>query len=287
MDLAAHRQDVARGLRTLEAALARLVDALAHRPGFKSTETAQSTTEAVQQICNAYSSLDYGMQDEIGSSPVCLGVAGVSPDVLKRAEVVNTAKAAFRALCTPLNRMRTRVPVKGDDGPTKAIPVIRAILRNIQRSDLNLLAAYRKIPLLGAPPVTITYTRARTRAVYRKSIDELYELLAPLESPAAASDRARLETLPPFENYLAVTKAHYDNIRANITYARLDARGRGRVQMAAELPLLYTAGRYSGPPDIRYPDAATEGADHPRRSRQGELQAAPFLQSIPAYRYLG
>jgi hypothetical protein len=36
----------------------------------------------------------------------------------------------------------------------KAIPVIRVILRNIQRSDLNLLAAYRKIPILGAPPMT-------------------------------------------------------------------------------------------------------------------------------------
>lgn len=34
------------------------------------------------------------------------------------------------------------------------------ILRNIQRSDLNLLAAYRKIPILGAAPTTITYTRA-------------------------------------------------------------------------------------------------------------------------------
>ena len=36
--------------------------------------------------------------------------------------------------------------------PTKAIPVIKVILRNIQRSDLNLLAAYRKIPILSAPP---------------------------------------------------------------------------------------------------------------------------------------
>jgi hypothetical protein len=77
--------------------------------------------------------------------------------------------------------------------PTKAISVIRVILRNIQR-DLNLLAAYRKIPILGAPPVSITYTRARTRAVYRNSIDELYEMLNTMEGPAAA-DRAR----PPIQ----------------------------------------------------------------------------------------
>jgi hypothetical protein len=42
-----------------------------------------------------------------------------------------------------------RVPVKGDDGPTKAIPVI---LRNIQRSDLSLLAAYPPNSLCSIPP---------------------------------------------------------------------------------------------------------------------------------------
>jgi hypothetical protein len=33
------------------------------------------------------------------------------------------------------------------------------------------------IPILGAPPVSVTYTRARTGAVYRKTIDELYQML--------------------------------------------------------------------------------------------------------------
>jgi hypothetical protein len=204
---------------------------------------------------------------------------------LKRAKAVNTAKAGFRAICTPLKQIRMRVPVKGDDGPTKAIPVIRVILRNIQRSDLNLLAAYRKIPILGAPPVTITYTRARTRAVYRKTIDELYQMLTLMEGPQAAADRARLSTLGPKDKYLALTKAHYDNIRANITYSRLDSRGRGRVQLAAELPLLYTAGRWPTPPEVTYPTSAEELADQPRRSRQTALEAEPFLESIPAYRY--
>jgi hypothetical protein len=157
------------------------------------------------------------------------------------------------------------------------------ILRNIQRSDLNLLAAYRKIPILGAPPVTITYTRARTRAVYRKSIDELYQMLTLMEGPQAAADRARLSTLGPKDKYLALTKPHYDNIRANITYSRLDSRG--RVQLAAELPLLYTAGRWPSPPEVKYPAPVDELANQPRRTRQSALESEPFLQSIPAYRY--
>jgi hypothetical protein len=134
--------------------------------------------------------------------------------------------------------------------------VIRVILRNIQRSDLNLLAAYRKIPTLGAPPVSITYTRAR------------------------------LSTLGPKDKYLALTKAHYDNIRASITYSRLDSRGRGRVQLAAELPLLYTAGRWPTPPEVNYPAPVDELANQPRRTRQSALESEPFLQSISAYRYM-
>ena len=159
-------------------------------------------------------------------------------------------------------------------------------MRNIQRSDLNLLAAYRKIPILGAPPVSISYTRARTRAVYRKSLDEIYQMLQLLEGPTAGADRARLSTLGPNDKYLAVAKSHYDNIRANITYSRLDSRGRGRVQLAAELPLLYTAGRRPTPPEVNYPTAVEELAKQPRRIREPSLEPEPFLQSIPAYRYL-
>ena len=286
MDLSPHRQQVARALSLLEAAIQRLVDALAHRPAWVSTDDTHNEGDAIRQICSAYSTIDYAMEDAVGSSVVCLGVAGVSADVLKCAEAVNAAKAAFRTICTPLQRIRMRVPVKGEDGPTKAIPVIRVILRNIQRSDLNLLAAYRKIPILGAPPVTITYTRARTRAVYRKSIDELYQMLNAMQGPQAAADHARLSTLGPKVKYLAITKAHYDNIRANITYSRLDSRGRGRVQLAAELPLLYTAGRWPTPPEVSYPVSTDELASQPRRVRQSALEAEPFLQSIPAYRYV-
>jgi len=132
----------------------------------------------------------------------------------------------------------------------------------------------------------ITDTRARPRAVYRKSIDELHQMLALMEGPQAAADRARLSTLGPKDKYLALTKAHYDNIRANITYSRLDARGRGRVQFAAELPLMYTAGRWPTQSEVKYPSPVDELANQPRRTRQSELEAEPFLESMPVYRYV-
>jgi hypothetical protein len=151
------------------------------------------------------------MDDEIGTSVVCLAVLGVgtqrSAEVMARAQAVNAAKFAFKGICAPLQNVRTRVPVKGTSASsTKAIPVIRAILRSIQRSDLNLLAAYRKIPILDAPPATITYTRANTRSVYRKSVDEIYDLLTTLDTPQAIADRAQLATLDRHETHLALVK---------------------------------------------------------------------------------
>jgi hypothetical protein len=186
------------------------------------------------------------MDDEITDSVVCLGVIRTQSEVLKRAQAVNEAKAALKALFAPLQRVRIRVPVKGSQ--TKAIPALRVILRNIQRSDLNVHAAYRKIPILGSPPATVTYTRANTRNVYRKTIDEIADMLSNLSSAAAIADRQRLETLDRRETHLALVRYHYQNIRANVLYSRLDSKGRGRIQISAELPLIYATGRSTDPP---------------------------------------
>jgi hypothetical protein len=57
------------------------------------------------------------------------------------------------------------------------------------------------------------------------------------------------------------------------------------VQLAAELPLLYTAGRWPTPPEVNYPAPADKNVEKPRRVRESEIEAEPFLVSIPAYRY--
>jgi hypothetical protein len=283
MDLTPHRQQVARALTALEASIARLTDALAHSAISIKVEPTTDPHSPIRRVCEAYSAIDYRMDDEIGTSVVCLGVLGVNTDILRRAEAVNAAKLQFKAICTPLQGIRIRIPVKDAASPTKAIPALRVILRNIQRSGVNLLAAYRKIPILDAQPASVTYTRANTRAVYRKSIDEIDALLLNLPGPAAIADRARLETLDAQETHLALVKSRYQNIRANVLYARLDQRGRGRIQISAELPLLYAKGRHPQPSEVRFPAPVEMMA--PTRVRQAKLETAPFLRSIPVYRY--
>ena len=292
MDLSIHQQAIAQALGALEKALERLSLAIAHDDGWLSAQSegnrATNPAQARRLIAQSYSTIDYAMDDAVNASPVCLGAIAATAPILRRAQAVNDAKAAFKALCVPLQGIRQRVPVKGEDGPTKAIPVIRVILRHLQRSDLNLLAAYRKIPILKAPPESIAYTRAHTRAVYKKSVSEIAELLESLEGPTAQADRARLRTLPRSERFLALAREHYENIRANVVYARLDAKGRGRVQLAAELPLMYPQGR-SAPPHMSYPgatpDAAGDAKQTPRRTRTTKLEPEPFLQALAVYRY--
>lgn len=283
MDLSSHRQEIARSLLSLESAIERLVHALSHGSFPAQVENATTMSAAIRKICEAYSTIDYAMDDEVNESIVCLGLIGVNADTLKRAAAVNTAKTKFKAICTPLQGIRVRIPVKGESGPTKAIPAIRFILRNIQRSDLNLLAAYRKIPILDAPPATVTYTRANTRAVYRKTVEEIAEMLNNSNSPAAIADRALLSNLDRRVTYLALVKDRYQNIRANILYARLDPNGRGRIQISAELPLIYAMGRRPEPPEVHFPPA--EDATEPKRSRKSILELKPYLRSLPVYRY--
>jgi hypothetical protein len=286
MDLTPHRQEIAHRLKALEAAIGRLVDSLS-QGNFPAQIQDATTSSAVRKICAAYSTIDYGMKDEINESFVCLGIIGVNADTIKRVASVNTAKAKFKDACTPLQGIRVKIPVKGEEGPTKAIPAIRVILRNIQRSDLNLLSSYRKFPILDAPPATVTYTRANIRAVYRKSVEEIAEMLQNLNSPAAILDRERLATLDRRATHLALVKERYQNIRANILYARLDPKGRGRIQISAELPLIYATGARRGrrteSPEVHF--LASDDAPQPTRTRKTKLEAEPFLRVLPVYSY--
>lgn len=287
VDIDRAREAVAAALRDVERRLQQLVQALAHGRGWVSIAGAESDRNAIERACRAYAAIDLGMEDDPGSSVVCLGVIGASRDALLLAESVNTAKSELKSICAPLQRIRMRVPLRaGAAAATRVLPVIRVVLRNLQRSDLNLLAAYRRIPILTGHPAKVVYTRARTRSVYRKPVERIAELLANADGPGAVADRARLERLAARETHLALVRDHYENVRANVTFDGLDRRGRGRIQVAAELPLLFALGKRTQIPLVRYPPAASELAERPPRRRRSKIEPRPYLSTLPVYRYL-
>jgi hypothetical protein len=281
-----HTLAIASVLRELERRVALLVQALSQESAPVNAEAARTDREARRLICEAYATIDYATDDEVNESAVCLGVVGGSAAVIDRAEAVNDAKDQLRARCTALSHLRVRVPVKDGKGGrvVKSLPLVRVILRELQRSDLSLLAAYRQIPILTGRVKRVAYTRARTRAVYRKSCAEIAAMVAATGRLSAAENLKRLQGLPQRETHLAVVKERYTNVRANVWFHGLDTRNRGRVMVAAELPLLYPLGRSKAIPEILYPPAE-EGTTPPARQRTGKLEEQPFLDSIPVYRY--
>jgi hypothetical protein len=276
-----HRQSIAAALRELERALERLVLALVHDEVDARLEGEQRGGRARRLAAEAYGAIDYASGDLANESPVCLGVLAVPRHVVRLAEQVNAAKQPLKATCAPLHGRKVRVPVRATGGEvrTEAIPAVRAILRTLQRADLNLLAAYRRIPILEHRPAQVAFTRARTRSVYRLSRADLLGRLELSSDPRAAEDRARVRACR--DRWFALVNERYANVRANVRYEGLDARGRGRVQVAAELPLLYASGRGGEQPEIRWPPAEV-GV---RREREGRLEDEPFLVTLTAHRY--
>ena len=273
-------------LRSLERRLEQLVDAIAHGVARVSTRKGGSAAAQLRQVCDAYATIDLEMEDEPNQSVVCLGVIGVSRDIVRLAEAVNDAKARLKRTCVPLQCRRVRVPIRDPEGlvRTKALPLTRVILRSLQRSDLNLLAAYRKIPILAVNPAKIVYTEALTQSVYRKSRADILDMLENSGQPGAAEDRARVRATR--DRWFALVRDHYANFRANVWFEGLDRRGRGRVQMAAELPLMFALKERGTWPEIAYPEARDGSAPgEPARARAGRVDSVPFLTTVTISRY--
>lgn len=285
-DIERHLPEVSEAVRALERALGVLSAALAHGDVRIATDGAATTgaphAAMLRAVTDAYTTIDYGSEDEVNETHDCLGVVGASRELVRLAVQVNTAKEGLKRTCAPLSRRRIRLPERaGGTRPTRAIPLSRAILRTMGRADVNLLAAYRQIPILERPPASVSYVRAVTRAVYRRSREAVLEMLEHSDDPQAPADRARIRACR--DRWFALVDEHAPNVRANVVFDGLDRRGRGRVQVRAELPLLFVLGRDGGWPEIRFPSGP--GADRPTRERVGVLEPEPYLASTRIFRY--
>ncbi len=215
-------------------------------------------TEALLQI-------DYGVEDKANQSIKCYGALGVPKRLINEAIIINRAKSEFKDAMQAVARKRVRVTVKGTDGrPVSALKSLsNIILRRIQSSSVNLLAAYREIPLIEETPSSIQLTHTRTRSVPRKTASALLNLLADRDDALARADRERLEALDSNE-YLVSPKERYPRMRANVFYRRQDTEGDPARQLVmAELPILYPIRQGVRPPDVTAPSIRQRPRKHP------------------------
>ena len=91
---------VTRALAALDHGLQDLVKAPAHSDALCFLES----RGGLRRACEAYDTIDYGMQDEVNSSVVRCGAIAVSGEILKKAKAVNALNADFKRVCGLANR---------------------------------------------------------------------------------------------------------------------------------------------------------------------------------------
>ena len=241
VDTGARSDDVVTGYRELSAGLSR------------------------RRAIEAFLQIEYGMADEVNQSIKCQGALGVRKRLISDALIINRAKSELKDALRAVAGKRVRVAVKDRRGyrGVEMKELSNVVLRRIQSSSINLLAAYRDIPLLEETPYSIRMMLTRTRSVPRKTAAALLALLAGRDDALAAADRERLQALDPKE-YLVSPKERYPRMRAHVFYRRLDESGQAVRQIVmAELPILYPIRRGTRPPDVSKPAVRQNSRKHP------------------------
>jgi hypothetical protein len=273
------------GLAELESRLAKLATSLLEADAEVSVLGVGDRRKALKRVAAAYLALEFVGDNDDEEPDSVLGVVGVPARVIEIGRAVNAAKDDLKAICTPFYDRRRATPVLDDRGRSvvKEVQWMRLILRDIGRPNLNLLAAYRHVPILDARPLRVGYVNANTRSTYRRSREELIRMLGRYPPESAARDIEKLNGLPRAERFLVHVRGHYTSIRVNVTLEGSGGKKGERAQVRGRMPILYPLGRSGQPPMIVYPGEGRAPPEGPGRA--GKLRAEQFLESMAVHRY--
>jgi len=241
-------------------------------------------SRACERAAEAFCGYRYDVDDKVNSAPVFMGVIGGTTTMLDQARIVNFEKMVFKTMCSIIKDKRMRVNVKDGEGGYKSEnkTLIRVILANIEESNVNLLAAWRIIPILSSQPQTIQFSETKSRAVYKKHRTEIQMMLQESRHIKAQDDLGVIKSMK--DEYFALAMPRYTRYQVNVKYTGLDKAGRGRKSMTVSLPILYSAERLKEPPRVVYPSIEGSGE---MRKRKGQISKSPILESISVHRYIG
>jgi hypothetical protein len=284
VDRASLEASLERSLRAMERRLDDLCDALGQSLESLVDLDTQGTDSPMEEVCTAYGQVDLKPLEDKNHSVTRLGVVGVPSRVIVLAERVNEAKLAMKQVWADAQTVKYPAVSVVDDASAVRVPLPRLVLRRIGRAQLNLMAAYRKVPILPMRPVRVVFACVLTRSVYRRTRRQLETMLQRFDPTIAEKD---LKTLAASDvKDAALVGKRYPNFRANVWYDGLDANGRGRVQIRAELPMLYPLGRSRRRPEVIYPPPdAAQRSEEDLRLRKAGVESEPFLPLIGAHRY--
>lgn len=256
--VAKHKPIIAKAITRLEASLKEFSAALGEAPFAVVFEPVLGKDKriksyrrlehgpSIEAAATAYATIELRMEDPVNTPVRCHGAVGVEDLVtLQLAKEVNRLKTVLKAKFKPLTNARffTTVRVRGQR-VNKKIPLSLYILRQLQKSSLNRLGAYRQIPLLrhegkGRPPtpVAIGFTEAWSQSVVRRSISEL---LAEREAAGRFDEVEQLNRSGiPGNEYVYGPKKHYLRMRANVWLPGAGEPTKHPENYMAEMPILF------------------------------------------------
>ena len=241
----------------------------------------------------AFGELEHQGDEKDSRSVRCYGAIGVPMRLIREAEKVNLVKDEFREALKPLAGRTMRALVRNAKGTAepRTRDLATVMMRRIQSARVNLLAAYRHIPVYNEQVQTLAFYHVRSRSVEKKTAEQLIDMLASKHYAFAHSDIVQLRKIPSDEP-LSRRKEDYGRISVRVKAARRyrhEETGRLRAvtdTMPAELPFLYPTHTSWADPEIKLPSFKRyeNKPGQPRKGRRKELEPEPYIRSMAFHR---
>ena len=235
-----------------------------------------SANASRQKAASAFCTLTYDTHSTRNQSPKCFGVVGAPAYVIEEARRLNHAKDDLKAAIAPISNLRVQMPVaeRSAGAPSKFREVSTMLLRESGRSSINLLAAYRHVPIVAEPVHAIRFLLTHTRSVPRVSVADVRARAA--ESPGVLATLSSTPGLRDDEPLLS-PKKRYARMRAKILLQAMvspDSKQRRQRIVSADLPILFPMLKADSRwPDVRGPRPSDEG----RKGPPSRMEETPLV----------
>jgi hypothetical protein len=272
---------VGKALRNLDSALARLDELLATDCSWVSVEGEANFSTAMAKVRAAYAEIE-GDTGEHRAMPGCRGIVAATPRVIAAAHRVNAAKGELIVACNGL-RGHTSVKRFNQEGRPTWVSIHRSrlLLTALGRPNLNLFAAYRKIPILTGIPQRVRFGSRYGYSVGSVTRETIADQLRRRHDADSLEDLRRVDQLPRRETTLALR----DNSRlypfAGVLFEGFNGQGRTSEDMSTFVPILYPAAGVA--PTVLYAGPRS----CPRTNRTGrKICPQQYLKTMRVHRYL-
>lgn len=221
---------------------------------------------------------------------VCAGFIGASHNTLEKARLLNEAKEAFKK--TILNLKKAKISIK-DEALNKAFnsaiktrsDATASTLKKMGLARLHLKQCYRKIPILPAAPLKISWTWAHTRSIKRISVDEAQSMLMKKTQDAGINNQLSLLSQLPGDETLAIVQELAPHLRANILLPE-NGDDKTRLMVKGPIPIFFPADTITQTPTFKPPAEKSLKNENRLTRKDARLDPKPFLPAIRAHRYI-